>query len=64
MNVDGSAGTGVLTLTGFRLLAVSEMFGEFEHAVETNATKAWCAGCGGGSQAHGRRSVPVRDLPG
>ena len=45
------------------LLAVSSAFGEFEQAVETTATTAWCHGCGVAAQPHGRRPVRVRDLP-
>jgi transposase len=53
----------MLGLSGFRLLAVSDAFGELEQAVETTATTAWCAGCGVRAVAHGRRQVRVRDLP-
>ena len=63
MSVDGSAGTAMLGLGGFVLLAVSEAFGELEQAVETIATSAWCQGCGVAAQPHGRRPVRVRDLP-
>ncbi len=63
MNVDGSAGTALLGLDGFRLLAVSEAYGELEQAVETTATTAWCTGCGVRAVPHGRRHVRVRDLP-
>jgi hypothetical protein len=60
---DGSAGTAMLGLGGFVLLAVSSAFGELEQAVETTATTAWCQGCGVAAVAHGRRPVRVRDLP-
>ena len=63
MSADGSAGTAMLGLGGFVLLAVSSAFGELEQAVETTATNAWCRGCGVAAQPHGRRLVQVRDLP-
>jgi len=63
VSADGSAGTAMLGLGGFVLLAVSEAFGELEQAVETTATAAWCEGCGVAAQPHGRRAVRVRDLP-
>ncbi len=63
MSGDGSAGTALLGLDGFRLLAVSDAYGELEQAVETTATTAWCTGCGVRAVPHGRRQVRVRDLP-
>ncbi len=63
MNDDGSAGTALLGLPGFRLLAVSEHDGELEQAVETTAEQDWCDACGVAAVAHGRRLVQVRDLP-
>ena len=60
---DVSAGTALLGLDGFVLLAVSQVEGELEQAVETTAAQDWCAGCGVSASAHGRRVVRVRDLP-
>jgi len=60
---DGSAATAMLGLPGFVLLAVSEVEGELEQAVETTAVEEFCRGCGVAAVAHGRRPVRVRDLP-
>jgi transposase len=60
---DGSAATAMLGLPGFVLLAVSEVDGELEQAVETTAVEEFCRGCGVRAVLHGRRPVRVRDLP-
>jgi transposase len=59
----GSAATAMLGLPGFVLLAVSEVDGELEQAVETTAVEEFCRGCGVAAVPHGRRPVRVRDLP-
>ena len=63
MQGDGSAATAMLGLPGFVLLAVSEVDGELEQAVETTAVEEFCRGCGVQAVPHGRRPVRVRDLP-
>jgi transposase len=60
---DGSAATVMLGLPGFVLLAVSEVDGELEQAVETAADPEFCRSCGVAAVLHGRRPVRVRDLP-
>jgi transposase len=60
---DGSAATAMLGLPGFVLLAVSEVDGELEQAVETAADPEFCRSCGVAAVLHGRRPVRVRDLP-
>jgi transposase len=60
---DGSAATAMLGLPGFVLLAVSEVDGELEQAVETASVEEFCRGCGVTAVPHGRRPVRVRDLP-
>ena len=52
----------MLGLPGLVLVAVSEVDGELEQAVEATAATAWCQGCGVAAKAHGRRVVRVRDL--
>ena len=56
---DGSAATAMLGLAGFVLLAVSEVDGELEQAVETTAVEEFCRACGVRAVAHGRRPVRV-----
>ncbi len=63
MEIDGSAGTAMLGLDGFALLAVSTHDDELEQAVETTATEDFCRGCGVQARLHDRRPTWVRDLP-
>ena len=63
MQGDGSAATAMLGLPGFVLLAVSELDGELEQAVETTVVEEFCRSCGVLAVPHGRRPVRVRDLP-
>ena len=42
-------------LGGFVLLAVSELDGELEQAVETTAREEWCRSYGVAARPHGRR---------
>jgi transposase len=60
---DGSAGTAMLGLDGFVLLAVSAHDDELEQAVETTAAEDFCRGCGVQARLHDRRPTWVRDLP-
>jgi len=60
---NGSAATAMLGLAGFVLLAVSELGGEVEQAIETTEGVVGCPGCGVLARLHDRRPVRVRDLP-
>jgi transposase len=53
----------MLGLAGFVLLAVSELDGEIEQAIETTEKVVGCPGCGVLARLHDRRPVRVRDLP-
>ncbi len=63
MDGNGSAATAMLGLAGFVLLAVSELGGEVEQAIETTEGVVGCPGCGVLARLHDRRPVRVRDLP-
>lgn len=64
MHHEGSAATAMLGLPGFVLLAVSELDGEVEQAIESVEDVVGCPGCGVRAALHDRRPVRVRDLPG
>jgi transposase len=53
----------LLGLDGFEVLAAEVVSGEWRLAVQTTAELVGCAGCGVRAEAHGRRTVWVRDLP-
>jgi transposase len=53
----------LLGLDGFEVLAAQVVSGEWRLVVQTAAELVGCARCGVRAQAHGRRTVRVRDLP-
>jgi transposase len=53
----------LLGLEGFEVLAAEVASGEWRLVVQTTARLVGCPGCGVRAQAHGRRTVRVRDLP-
>jgi transposase len=53
----------LLGLDGFEVLAAEVVGGEWRLVVQTTAEPVGCAHCGVRAQAHGRRTVRVRDLP-
>jgi transposase len=53
----------LLGLDGFEVLAAEVASGEWRLVVQTTAELVGCARCGVRAQAHGRRTVRVRDLP-
>jgi transposase len=64
MGQHGSASASkLLGLNGFDILAAEIVAGEWQLTVQTTAMEVGCAGCGVRAEAHGRRTVRVRDLP-
>jgi transposase len=60
----GSAsGSILLGLDGFEVTAAEVIDGEWQLQVQTTATVVGCVSCGVRAEAHGRRTVRVRDLP-
>lgn len=57
MDGNGSAATAMLGLAGFVLLAVSELGGEVEQAIETTDRVVGCPGRGVLARLHDRRPV-------
>jgi transposase len=53
----------LLGLDGFEVVSAELVGGEWQLAVQTTATVVGCQGCGVRAEAHGRRTVRVRDLP-
>jgi len=53
----------LLGLDGFEVLAAEIVGSEWQLVVQTTATMVGCQGCGVRAEAHGRRTVRVRDLP-
>jgi transposase len=53
----------LLGLDGFEVLAAEIVGGEWRLVVQTTAEVVGCPCCGVRAQAHGRRTVRVRDLP-
>jgi transposase len=58
-----ASGSILLGLDGFEVTAAEVTDGEWQLEVQTTATVVGCVGCGVRVEAHGRRTVRVRDLP-
>ncbi len=58
-----ASGSRLLDLDGLEVVSAELVGGEWRLAVQTTAEVVGCAGCGVRAEAHGRRTVRVRDLP-
>jgi transposase len=58
-----ASGSILLGLDGFEVTAAEVTDGEWQLEVQTTATVVGCVSCGVRAEAHGRRTVRVRDLP-
>jgi len=60
--MDNSSATVMLGLEGMAVLAISEVDGELEYAIETTAVNGWRPTCGAQARLHGWCPTWVRDL--
>jgi hypothetical protein len=58
-----ASASGLLGLDGFEVFAAEVVGGEWQLVVQTMGMVIGGVGCGVRAEAHGRRTVRVRDLP-